>query len=137
MAHWAVLDTWALAQAAARSHQVLARRLGEAGSSGFEYRVLSALAGVEHRTQSELGRAAALDRSDVTHTVRALEGKGLVTRRPDPDHGRRVLVALSPAGVAAYAELAVVMSEVQAEVFGALDRTERADLAALLRRIGP
>jgi MarR family transcriptional regulator, lower aerobic nicotinate degradation pathway regulator len=134
---WSDLETSALTRATGHAQSVLARRLADAGSSPFEYRVLTVLAGVEHRTQADLGRAASLDRSDVTATVRTLEGKGLVTRRPDPEHARRILVALSPAGTSAYAGLAIVVHEVQAEVFGALTRDERAQLTALLRRITP
>ncbi|WP_433798563.1 MarR family winged helix-turn-helix transcriptional regulator [Actinomycetospora sp. CA-084318] len=133
---WSDLGTTVLTRAAARAQALLAHRLTEASSSPFEYRVLAVLAGVEHRTQADLGRAAALDRSDVTATVRTLEGKSLVTRRPDPDHARRVLVALSPAGAAAFAELAVVVHEAQSDVFGALSRDERARLTGLLRRVG-
>ena len=132
---WSDLDTTALTRAAGHAQQMLQRRLGEAGSSAFEYRVLAVLAGIEHRTQADLGRAAALDRSDVTATVRVLDGKGLVSRRTDPDHAKRVLVALSPAGVAAHADLAIVVHEAQAEVLGALTRPERHELVALLRRL--
>ena len=132
---WSDLDTTALTRAAAHAQHVLQRRLADAGSSPFEYRVLAVLAGIEHRTQADLGRAAGLDRSDVTAMVRTLEGKGLVTRRTDPDHAKRVLVALSPAGVAAYSDLAIVVHEAQAEVFAALDRPGREELVALLRRM--
>ncbi|WP_018333461.1 MarR family winged helix-turn-helix transcriptional regulator [Actinomycetospora chiangmaiensis] len=134
---WSDLETSTLTRAAAHAQTLLGRRLADAGSSPFEYRVLASLAGVEHRTQADLGRAASLDRSDVTATVRTLEGKTLVTRRQDPDHARRVLVALSPAGTAAFAELAIVVHEAQSEVFGALTRDERAQLTALLRRVTP
>lgn len=129
------LGTWVLSQAAARSHQVLHRHLRDAGFSGFEYRVLVALddAGCLH--QAELGHAAALDRRDVTHTVRALEDRGLVTRSPDPAHGRRVLVALSPTGSAAVASLRTVMQGIQAEVFGKLSLAQRRELLGLLDHV--
>jgi len=129
------LGTWVLSQAAARSHQVLHRHLGDAGFSGFEYRVLAALddAGCLH--QAELGRAAGLDRHDVTHTVRALEDRGLVTRSSDPAHGRRVLVALSPAGAAAAASLRTVMEGIQAKVFGTLSVAQHRELLGLLDRV--
>ncbi|MCD2187468.1 MarR family winged helix-turn-helix transcriptional regulator [Actinomycetospora soli] len=134
---WSELETTVLTRAAAHAQSLLTRRLTDAGSSPFQYRVLAVLAGVEHRTQADLGRAADLDRSDVTATVRTLEAAGLVTRRPDPDHARRVLVALSPAGAAAFAELAIVVHEAQGEAFGALSRDDRVRLADLLRRVGP
>ena len=77
---WSDLGTSVLTRAAARAQTVLSRRLAEAGSSPFEYRVLTVLAGVEHRTQADLGRAAALDRSDVTATVRLRPGEVSVDR---------------------------------------------------------
>jgi DNA-binding MarR family transcriptional regulator len=36
----------------------------------------------------------------MAQTVRELENAGLVSRRPDPDDGRRSFVELTPAGVA-------------------------------------
>ena len=79
------LLTWVLASAANRSHQIVHARLAEAGVTGYEYRCVSALAAVEQLSQTELGAAAALDPRDVTLTVRALEGRGIVSRAKDPD----------------------------------------------------
>lgn len=129
------LGTWLLSSAAGRAHQILQARLAEAGVTGYEYRCLTALADGS-MSQTQLGVAAALDARDVTHTVRALETRGLVTRTRDPDHGRRMLVTLTEAGSAASRLLTTVMDEVQAEVFGDLSVDERATLLALLRRVG-
>lgn len=132
----ASLPTWILSSAATRSHQALHKRLTDAGFTGYEYRCLSTLATAAPLSQRELGDAVALDPRDVTHTVRALEGRGLVTREQDPSHGRRVLVALTPAGRRAADRLAPVMTAVQDEVFGRLSSKERATLLNLLKRVG-
>lgn len=58
------------------------------------------------RTMSELATAGALSASACSHAVRALEGRGLVTRRP-AEHDRRVqLATLTDAGRAAMAAAA-------------------------------
>lgn len=129
------LGTWVLSSASGRAHQILQARLSDAGVTGYEYRCLAALA--EGRmSQSQLGVAAALDARDVTHTVRALESRGLLDRAKDPDHGRRMLVSLTDAGRATSRTLTTVMDDVQAEVFGDLSADDRATLFALLRRVG-
>lgn len=130
------LPTWILSSAATRSHQMLHRRLTEAGVNGYEYRCVSALATVGQLSQTELGAAAALDPRDVTHTVRALEDRGLVSRVKDPSHGRRQLVSLTPEGQRAAAPLVDVMVEVQNAVFQRLSSAERTTLLELLDRVG-
>ncbi|WP_295137593.1 MarR family transcriptional regulator [uncultured Reyranella sp.] len=131
----ASLPTWILSSAATRSHQILHRHLAEAGVDGYAYRCLAALASAGQLSQSELGHAAALDPRDVTHTVRALEDRGLVSREKDPGHGRRVLVSLTDEGSRAADRLSRVMDDVQAEVFGRLSREERSTLLRLLERV--
>lgn len=130
------LPTWILSSASTRSHQVLHKRLAEAGTTGYEYRCLAALAVTDHLSQTQLSEVAVLDPRDVTHTVRALEGRGLVTRERDATHGRRLLVSLTKAGRQAARGLASVMEQVQDEVFGRLDSAERALLLGLLTRVG-
>lgn len=132
----ASLLTWILSSAATRSHQILHKRLAQAGVDGYEYRCLTALATKGQLSQAELGNAAVLDPRDVTHTVRALEERGLVSRQKDPSHGRRVLVALTAAGRRAAGRLGPVMAEVQGKVFGRLTHEERSTLLRLLKRVG-
>lgn len=130
------LSTWILSSAATRSHQVVKARLAEAGFTGYEYRCLGALRGRDPLSQTALGGAASLDLRDVTHTVRALEDRGLLTRVRDPGHGRRMLVSLTDAGRRAASELGQVMEAIQSEVFGKLSAQERSTLIGLLSRVG-
>lgn len=131
------IPTWILASAAARSHQRLHQALALEGCTGYQYRCLAALAATtESLSQADLGRATALDRGDVTNTVRSLEERGLVARAKDPGHGRKILVSLTPVGHETSRRLAKVMANIQHDVFGRLTREELATLVALLRRVG-
>ena len=47
---------------------------------------------------SDLAAAERMRPQSMAQTVRDLESAGLVSRRPDPDDGRRALVELTPAG---------------------------------------
>lgn len=128
------LLTWVLSQAAGQSHRVLHRRLRAEGFTGYEYRVLAALAEADSLSQTELGQRASLDRSDVTATVRTLHERGLVDRRADPAHGRRAIVATTVVGSRAWESLERAMARVQDEVFGSLTVAERNELRELLTK---
>ena len=132
----ASLPTWILSSAATRSHQALHQKLTEAGVNGYEYRCIAALADRGELSQVALGSAAALDPRDVTVTVRALEARGLVTRKADPEHGRRMLVSLTDEGRKAEVRLSRVIADVQDKVFERLSSEERSMLLELLGRVG-
>ncbi|MGH8995525.1 MAG: MarR family winged helix-turn-helix transcriptional regulator [Acidimicrobiales bacterium] len=129
------LPTWQISQASARSHKVLHQRLAEAGSSGYEYRILAVLGDLGLASQADLGRAAALDRRDISHTVRGLEARKLVSRSADPSDARQTLVELTGVGNSLLQLLDRVVDEVQDEVFAPLAATQRRTLLHLLRRL--
>jgi DNA-binding MarR family transcriptional regulator len=58
-----------------------------------------------------------------------------VERRTDPADGRAQLLAISPAGRRALAEVSRIRGQVGAEVFARLDPDERVTLAGLLSRL--
>ncbi|MFJ3533276.1 MarR family winged helix-turn-helix transcriptional regulator [Streptomyces sp. NPDC090132] len=60
--------------------------------------VLTRLSGNPGITASELATAEGVRHQSVTATLASLAALGLVERRPDPDDGRRLLVALTEAG---------------------------------------
>lgn len=132
----ASLPTWILSSAATRAHQALHEHLARVGINGYEYRCLTSLATLGQLGQTELGNAANLDPRDVTHTVRALEDRGLVSRERDPDHGRRILVSLTVEGRKVAGRLSPVMADVQDKIFGRLSPPEQATLLRLLERVG-
>lgn len=60
--------------------------------------VLTRLSGRPGVTASELASAEGVRHQSMTATVASLAALGLVERRPDPDDGRRLLIALTPEG---------------------------------------
>lgn len=131
----AALPTWQLSQAAARAHRVLHDHLARAEASGYDYRVLSALGDSGQASQADLGRAVALDRRDVTDTVRGLEVRQLVSRRPNPRDARELLVELTAAGRTALERLDTVVEDAQSEALAPLGASQRQALLRLLARL--
>ncbi|MDX6353511.1 MAG: hypothetical protein QOF98_414 [Streptomyces sp.] len=60
--------------------------------------VLTRLSGKQGVTASELASAEGVRHQSMTATVASLATLGLVERRPDPDDGRRLLIALTAEG---------------------------------------
>jgi DNA-binding MarR family transcriptional regulator len=60
--------------------------------------VLARLSGQQGVTASELASAEGVRHQSMTTTVASLSALGLVERRPDPDDGRRLLIALTGDG---------------------------------------
>ncbi|ETK37652.1 MarR family winged helix-turn-helix transcriptional regulator [Microbispora sp. ATCC PTA-5024] len=60
--------------------------------------VLARLSGKEGVTASELASAEGVRHQSMTATVASLAAMGLVERTPDPDDGRRLLIALTAEG---------------------------------------
>ncbi|WP_405775532.1 MarR family winged helix-turn-helix transcriptional regulator [Streptomyces sp. NBC_00859] len=60
--------------------------------------VLARLSGEEGVTASELASAEGVRHQSMTTTVTSLAAMGLVRRSPDPDDGRRLLIALTAEG---------------------------------------
>ncbi|MFJ2417853.1 MarR family winged helix-turn-helix transcriptional regulator [Streptomyces brevispora] len=66
--------------------------------------VLTRLSGKQGVTASELAAAEGVRHQSMTATVASLTALGLTERRPDPDDGRRLLIALTPQGQRRVAE---------------------------------
>ena len=78
----------------------LNRRLRGAGG-GLSHGLLSALATVSKDGPLRLAELAQIEQVSAPSTTRLvaeLEAKGLVSRRPDPDDGRAVLISVTTAG---------------------------------------
>lgn len=80
--------------------------------------------------------AAALDvvPRSATDVVAALEARDLVARAPDPDDGRAVIVALTPAGHRLLTGLGERHRTAAADALAGLTPAELAQLASLLAR---
>lgn len=75
-----------------------------------------------------------VDRSTMTAQVRYLEKLGLISREPDPDDRRGVLVRATDAGVKALAEHQTAMRDFYGRLIASWPEPERAQLATLLTR---
>lgn len=73
----------------------LDRHLSRIGLSPAHMPVLLALEGGE-ATQKQIAAQASVKQETMTATLNRMERDGLVSRRPNPDDGRSMLVALTP-----------------------------------------
>lgn len=85
--------------------------------------------------QQELTRHLALDPTLVVALIDDLEDKGLCERARDPDDRRRHVIQLTAKGRRVYREARALAVKVGDEVFAPLERSERAQLTEMLKRI--
>ncbi|MYW95910.1 MarR family transcriptional regulator [Amycolatopsis rubida] len=90
--------------------------------------VLSELVGRGPSRMNRLSRLERVRMPSMTDVVRRLERLGMVTRRPDPDDGRAVLVEATPEGERFYAEM---IAGREAELRARLDRLDPDERAAI------
>ena len=115
-----------------------ARVFAPYGVSFGEYLVLAALrrAGPPYRmSPTRLFNAVILSSGAMTNRLDRLEAMGLVERQPDPTDRRGRLVALTDRGRELVDAAAVDHLENEQRLLGALDATEREQLAVLLRKL--
>jgi DNA-binding MarR family transcriptional regulator len=80
----------------------------------------------------ELSKRMMVTGGNVTGIAAQLEGEGLVARVPDPQDGRAFVVKLTPAGRAAFAEMAAVHEGWVAELFQDIPAADKARMITLL-----
>ena len=130
---------WLMSRASHAIGVALAESLGSLDLNIRDYTVLIAAerAAVEGtaRTQLALARSARLDKSTMVVAVDALEGEGLVERRPDPNDRRARIVVPTDAGREVLARAEGVVLRVEDEALSDLSAEERRILRDLLTRL--
>ncbi len=125
-----------------RLSRELERRLepvfvGQGLESGL-FDVLAALrrAGPPHRLRpTDLAESLMLTSSGATKRLDRLEQAGLIARQPDPTDRRGILIELTPAGHRLVDATVAAHLANESNLLGALNRTERRQLASLLRKL--
>jgi DNA-binding MarR family transcriptional regulator len=86
--------------------------------------------------QQALAQSLCMDASSLVCLLNDLEDRDLIARRRDRQDRRRGILELTDHGREALAEIDAALTEIDAEILGDLDESERADLRALLGRLG-
>jgi MarR family transcriptional regulator, lower aerobic nicotinate degradation pathway regulator len=127
--------SWLISEVSRLAHPLLTGKLATAGSRGYHYRLLAALAEFGPASQVSLGRRTGMDRSDVAAAVNELAARGLARRAPDPADRRRNVISITPAGTDHIRRLDDLLAGAQDELLAPLSPAERQQLTSLLNRI--
>jgi DNA-binding MarR family transcriptional regulator len=79
--------------------------------------------------------AVGISRPTATGVLRTLDTRGWITRRPDPNDGRSVLVSLTPAGRRTIEHLFPRFNAEETAIAGSLGDRDRDRLASMLRSL--
>jgi DNA-binding MarR family transcriptional regulator len=101
-----------------------------------EWRAMAVLGGLGPTTANEIARRTAMDKAQVSRAVARLIKAGRLARQPDPDDHRSALLTLTKVGRTVYNEIVPLVLEREADLLQILDATERAQLDALLAKLG-
>jgi len=118
-----------LARAAARFYP---RRFGVRLA---EWRVIDALHAGRGISANQISQWLLTDKAWVKRSVDRLIAAGYVRRRPDPGHGRRLLLTLTAKGERAYAAIAAAARRRHDNVLMALTAGEREVLERVLNKL--
>ncbi|KAA1420955.1 winged helix-turn-helix transcriptional regulator [Nocardioides humilatus] len=129
------LPTRLLARAYARSQSIRIEAYAEAGTTGYQARLLASLADEGSASQAELGRRTAIDPSDVVAAVNQLTDRGFALRARDPQDARCNIISVTRAGEQELARLEKIASAVQDRVLAPLTAAQRTQLSGLLSKL--
>jgi DNA-binding MarR family transcriptional regulator len=127
-----------LGRAAAYVSAGIDARLQEFGLSRASWDVLASLrrSGPPHRlSPTQLYVGLMRTSGTITHRLRRLESQGLITRVPDPDDARGLLVELTQPGLALVDRIGPLHLENERALLEPLSEEEQRKLAQLLRKL--
>jgi DNA-binding MarR family transcriptional regulator len=90
---------------------------------------------VGEQSQSDLGEALRIDRTNLVGLLNDLEEAELIERRRSPQDRRRHMVSLTVSGIRRLAELELALADAEQRVIGVLDSEQQATLHALLEQV--
>ena len=83
---------------------------------------------------NELTRRVARDKSQMSRSIRSLEGKGLVQSHPSPDDARVRLISLTDQGQTVVRDLQIAVAETIDDILSPIRADEKVALKSLLER---
>jgi DNA-binding MarR family transcriptional regulator len=129
LSHRVLVLSNTLARAAARYYP---RRFGVRLA---EWRVIDALHAGRGISANQISQWLQTDKAWVGRSVERLIASGYVRRRPDPQHGRRLLLTLTAKGERAYAAIAAAAQRRHDNILKALTAEEREILERILNKL--
>ncbi|MGA4541962.1 MarR family winged helix-turn-helix transcriptional regulator [Uniformispora flossi] len=108
---------------AVRAH--LDELLRPTGITALQYTALTVLDRRDGLTSAELARNSFVTPQAMRDLVTTLEKRELITRRHDPAHRRRLLIALTPAGQALLSDTRDDVAALEERMLGGLSSAER------------
>jgi DNA-binding MarR family transcriptional regulator len=129
LSHRVLVLSNTLARAAARFYP---RRFGVRLA---EWRVIDALHAGRGISANQISQWLLTDKAWVKRSVDRLIAAGYVRRRPDPEHGRRLLLSLTAKGERAYSAIAVAARRRHDNALKALNAKERQALERILGKL--
>lgn len=120
--------------------ELLARRRIEQGLqdeaiTAGQYMVLNLIVHHEPVSSADLARRANMTAQSMGEFIKAMEAKGLLERRSDPNNRRVIQVSSTPAGRTALVQAEAKVDQIEREYFGCLTVEELAQLKMLLNRV--
>jgi len=109
-------------------------RAGEALTPG-EFGLLVLVEGNAGLSQMALARALGIDRSTLVPILNRLQARSLLVRRVSPTDGRTHALGLTPAGAAALARFARLVSAHEKRIAAGLSTAETRKLIELLEKV--
>ncbi len=111
----------------------LSEGLASVGVTLPQYTALSVLRDRGALSNAQLARRVLITPQSTIKVIAALEGKGLITRVPDPDHGRILRTLLTPSGQDVLHACDRVAAQIEARMLEQLSPEDSAALHAGLK----
>lgn len=112
-----------------------AKTLAGSGLPLSWYRILTVLDIFGEISAADVSRVTAIDPGQISRSVAAMTGKGLLSDRPDPASQRRKLLSLAPAGKAALTAVAPLFRLRQEKLTAHLSEAERNALNSAIDKL--
>ena len=113
--------------------RALSEGLGSVGVTLPQYTALSVLRDRGALSNAQLARRVLITPQSTIKVIAALEKKGLITRVPDPDHGRILRTLLTPNGQDVLEACDRVAEQVEGRMLEELSPDQRDELRANLK----